>query len=414
MFRGGLAFALLLALEAASSASPLELFGFGGRTCGLAGTGIASTDGYESVYLDPAGLARVSRKRATVGFLLGDFSLEMNGEGTDTDRAKGLVIGGELPLPFGGAWKDRVGLGFGFYIPGKAINRASEPFPGTPIFILLEHRSHVIALQVAAGAKITDELDLGIGVITLAALGGAIAVSTDSAGRFTTNSEQELLTKFAPVIGARYHLRDGLELGAALRWESRSDYDIQVTTDIGDVVPIQLPPIQIAGTAQYDPLTIAAEAAWRPRPDLLLSGQLQWQHWSAFPLPTLSPTAESTPQELPDFHDTVVPRVSAELTIPHGATVIAARTGAAFAMSPAPEETGQQSFLDNHRLIAAAGLGVSRAAVHLDLWVQLHQLVGRQHEKDGGVFEPPGGVPSAVIDTGGRVVAGGLTVGLDL
>jgi len=418
MSRGGLALLALLAFEASAAASPLELFGFGGRSCGLAGTGVASSTGYDSVYLDPAGLARVRRKRATIGVLLGDFSLELNGEDTETDRARGLVIGGAVPMPLGGKWKERVGLGFGLYIPGKSINRVRQPFPRTPIFLVLENRSHVIALQFAVGAKLTSKLDLGVGVITLAELEGAIHVSTDSAGRFTTTSEQQLVTRFAPVLGARYRVRDGLDLGAVLRWESRSDYNIQVTTDIGEVVPIQLPPIQIAGNAQYDPLTIAAEAAWRPRPDLLLSGQLQWQHWSRFPLPTLNPTAGSAPQEEPDFHDTVTPRASAELTVPRGALELALRTGAAFVMSPAPEATGAQAFLDNHRLLASAGLGVafpgSSVPLHLDAWVQLHQLIARKHTKAGGVFEPAGGPPTDVVEGGGRIVVGGLTVGLDL
>jgi hypothetical protein len=199
-----------------------------------------------------------------------------------------------------------------------------------------------------------------------------------------------------------------------LRWESRSDYDIRVTTDIGEVVPIQLPPMQIAGNAQYDPLTVAAEAAWRARPDLLISGQLQWQHWSAFPLPTLNPTTGSAPQEPPDFHDTIIPRASAELTIPRGEATLALRTGAAFVMSPAPEASGTQSFLDNHRLIASGGFGLAWSPVHVDAWVQLHQLVSRTHAKDGGVFTPEDAPPTDVIDGGGRVVVGGLTVGLDL
>lgn len=399
----GLAVLALVALESAADASPLELFGFGGRSPGLAGTGVASTTGFESVYLNPAGLARVARKRATSGFLLGDFTLSLNGDDTGTDLAKGVIFGGEVPIPFGGPWKDRVGLGFGLYVPGKSINRARQPFPGEPIYILLENRSHVIALQFAVGAKIDDKLDVGAGVITLAELDGQIHVSTDAAGRFTTQSEQRLRTRFAPVIGGRYQLREGLDLGGVLRWESRSDYDIQVTTDIGDVVPIQLPPIQIAGTAQYDPLTIAVEAAWRPQPDLLVSGQLQWQHWSRFGLPTLNPTAGTPPQEEPNFHDTVVPRVSAELGF---AKHFLARAGATFLMSPAPEATGRQSFLDNHRLVGTLGLGAHLGVVHVDAYAQLHQLVPRTHDKAAPSME--------VYDTGGRVVVGGLTVGLDL
>lgn len=410
--------AVALLVPATVAASPLELFGFGARSPALAGTGVASTDGFESVYLNPAGLARVPGKRATVGGMFGDFRLERDGEDTGTDPARGVVIGGELPIPLGGAMKERVGLGFGFHVPGVAIARVRQPFPGTPDFTLLENRSHVIALQIATGIRITDRLDLGLGVITLASLGGAIRVSTDSAGRFTTTSEQKLLTQFAPVLGARWRARDGLDLGAVLRVESRSDYDIGVTTDIADVVPIQLPPIQIAGTAQFDPLTVAVEAAYLVRDDLLLTAQLQWQHWSAFPLPTLEPTPESTAQDPPGFHDTVVPRTSVEWTRRLGPVALAARVGSAFMMSPAPASTGRQSFLDNHRLIGAVGLGIgfpgSTVPLRVDLWFQHHYLIPRSHTKDAAAFDPGEVIPFDTMKSSGEVLVGGLAVGLDL
>jgi long-chain fatty acid transport protein len=412
--------AILAVVVAASprpaAASPLELFGFGARSPALAGTGVASSDGYESVYLNPAGLAKVPGKRATVGLVGGDFRLEMDGEDTGTEPAKGLVIGGEFPLPLGGSMKDRVGFGFGFWVPAVALNRARAPFPGTPTFTLLENRSHVIALQIAAGVKINEKLDVGAGVIALAVLRGGIHVSTDSAGRFATTSEQQLLTRFAPVAGVRWKHSDRLDLGAVLRWVSRSDYDIAVTTDIGDVVPIQLPPIRIAGNAQYDPLTVAVEAAWRIRPDLLWSGQLQWQHWSAFPLPTLNPVSGTPPQEAPGFHDTVVPRASLEWTRELGAVRVVGRAGAAFHLSPAKEASGRQSFLDNHRMVGSVGLGLalprSSVPLYLDAWFQHHYLIPRRHEKNPDAFDPGDEIPFDVLDTKGEVLVGGLCVGL--
>ena len=43
--------------------------------------------------------------------------------------------------------------------------------------------------------------------------------------------------------------------------------------------------------------------------------------------------------------------------------------------------------------------------LHLDAWVQLHALQPRTHTKD---------LPMQVIETGGHIVVGGLTVGVDL
>ncbi|HVK78303.1 MAG TPA: hypothetical protein VM734_33590 [Kofleriaceae bacterium] len=416
---------LVLAVAAAiavgprpAAASPLDLFGFGGRSPGLAGAGVATTTGYEAVFLNPAGLAHVPRKRATVGGLAGDFALELDGVATDTDPASGLVIGGELPIPLGGALRDRVGLGFGFYIPTQSINRASAPAPGTPIFALLEHRSHVVAIDVAIGYRIDARWSVGLGVNALAVLKGHIDVTTDGSGRFTTESEQRLLTRVAPIAGVRWQQGPRLVLAAVARAPSRSDYDIQVTNDLTDVLPLTLPPIRIAGAAQYDPLTVAAEAAWLARPDLVVTGQLAWQHWSGYPLPTENPVSGNPAQEAPGFHDTAVPRVAVEYTRPALGGTVTARGGYALLLSPAPEMRGRQSLLDNHRHLLALGGGLDwpgRAVpLHVDAWVQLHLLQPRRHTKDAGRFGPGDAPPFDVLDTGGHVVVGGLTVGVDL
>jgi hypothetical protein len=87
-------------------------------------------------------------------------------------------------------------------------------------------------------------------------------------------------------------------------------------------------------------------------------------------------------------------------------------------MSPAPEASGTQSLLDNHRVVGSAGLGVdmpeARVPLHLDAWVQVHQLLPRRHTKDADAFDPEEEIPFDVMDTSGRVVAGGVTVGIDL
>ncbi len=399
-------------------ASPLDLFGFGGRSPGLAGAGVASTTDYEAVYVNPAGLAEVTRKRATIGGLYGDFALKLDGVDTGTEPARGLVIGGQVPMPLGGALRDRVGLGFGFFVPTAAINRVRAPRPGVPTFALLESRSQVVGLQLAVGVRLRPRWSVGLGLNALAVLRGGIAVTTDGSGRFTTQSEQRLLTRFAPIAGVRWRWRPDVELAAVARAPSRSDYDIVVTNDLGAVLPLTLPAIRIAGNSQYDPWTVAAEAAWQVSDTVTVTGHLAWQHWRGFPLPTENPVAATPPQQPPGFHDTAVPRLAVERVASALGGVLAVRGGYAFLWSPAPEMRGRQSLLDSHRHLFALGVGLawprSKLPLHIDAWVQLHQLQPRKHEKDPGLFPPGETVPFAVIATAGRIVVGGLTVGIDL
>ena len=405
-------------LAGPAQASPLDLFGFGGRSPGLAGAGVASTRDYEAVYVNPAGLAEVTRKRAVMGGMYGDFALQMDGVDTGTEAATGVVFGGQVPMPFGGALRDRVGLGFGFFVPTAAINRVRAPRPGAPTFALLESRSQVVGLQLAVGVRLRPRWAVGLGINALAALRGGIAVTTDGSGRFTTQSEQRLLTKFAPIAGVRWRWRPDVELGAVARAPSRSDYDIEVTNDLGEVLPLTLPAIRIAGNSQYDPWTVAAEAAWHVGATVTVTGHLAWQHWSGFPLPTENPVAATPPQAPPGFHDTAVPRLAIERIGPALGGELALRGGYAFLWSPAPEMRGRQSLLDNHRHLFAVGLGLawprSKLPLHLDAWMQVHQLQPRRHQKDSGLFPAGEAVPFDVIDTGGRMIVGGLTMGIDL
>lgn len=410
---------VIAALGGPARASTMDLFGFGARSPALAGTGLATSTDYEATFLDPAGLADAHVKSASIGFLYGDFHLLVAGQKTDTRPARGSVIGGVVPMPLGGALKDRVGLGFGFYVPLDTLNKAKAPYPGDPSFALLANRSQVIAINVGLGVRLNPRWSVGAGVIALAALKGTIEVQTDPAGRFTTFSEEKLVTQLAPVFGVRRHEpRSRTWLGATVRFPSRSDYDIQVVTDLGDVVPIQLPPIRIAGNAQYDPLTIAAEVGWQWQPDLLLSAQLAYQRWSAFPLPTENPVAGTPAQGPSGFHDIAVPRVSIEHTRRYGRARVALRAGYAFLWSPAPEQTGRQSLLDNNRHLVSAGAGVAwpgaKLPLHVDAWVQAQYLMFRANRKDPGLFLPGEVVPFDEASTRGRILAAGLTIGVDL
>ena len=395
----------------------------------MAGTGAATSNDYEAVYANPAGLAELddTGKRATVGFMAADFRLRMNGVDTNTAAASGIVLGGAVPIPLGGWAKDRFGLGFGFYVPNDAIARVSSPFVGQPTFALLENRAHVIGIQVGLGMKVTPRFSVGVSVVSLAALTGSIDINTDAGGHFTTSSEQNLVTQFAPIIGARWTPRrrlgrDPITLGIVARGESRSDYDLTINSNLGNALPLTLPQIRIAGVAQYDPATVAGEAAWK-HGQLTSVLQVAYQRWSAYPLPTENPTAPpngaTLPQQPPNFHDTVVPRVALEWkhVAKNGHSSFAGRLGYAFLWSPAPEATGQQSLLDNNRHEISAGLGIvlhGPIPIHLDAFAQLHLLIPRTNTKDPGEL-PAGDIPAfTTMQTTGTIIVVGASLGIEL
>lgn len=407
------------ALPARAAASPLELFGFGGRSPALAGTGAGDSDSFDSAYLNPAGLAGIPRKHLSVGYLVGDFSLELDGAATDTERPAAMTFGAGLPLPLGGALRDRIGFGLGFTVPTGSLVRVRVPFPGEPTYALLETRSQTIGVLIALGARITERLRLGGGILALAALRGYIFVDADGAGRFSSDSEQSLVTHFAPVAGATYDLdwRAG-RLGLTFRGASRSQYHIDVTNDLASDLPLTLPTLQIAGVAQYDPLTVDVELGAQLTRSLRGYALLSYQRWSDYPLPTENPVLSAPPQEPAGFKDTIRPHLGIEHLRPALGGALALRAGYAFLWSPAPEMTGRQSLLDNHRhmMSAGAGLALPYASIPLrvDLWAQAHVLQRRSHTKDPNAFADDAPLPFDRISTRGHILVGGLTLGVDL
>jgi len=97
---------------------------------------------------------------------------------------------------------------------------------------------------------------------------------------------------------------------------------------------------------------------------------------------------------------------------------MAARAGYSFVWSPAPEMDGRQSLLDNHRHVFGLGAGVSwpktSLPIHIDAWGQVHVLASRTHRKDPSQFASPEDMPFDTLKTGGHIVVGGLTLGIDL
>src|SRR5262249_34322821 len=150
----------------------------------------------------PAGLIGPTRRRLTLGYVHAGYRLNLDGVHRPVDTTDGLILGADIPIPFGGVLRDRIALGFGFYFPFGLVNRARAPFPGAPRLALLDSRTQVVSVLVGAGARVHERVDVGVGVLALAALVGTINVG-DVGGRITTVSEEQLTTSLSPIIGVR-------------------------------------------------------------------------------------------------------------------------------------------------------------------------------------------------------------------
>lgn len=408
-----------------ADASPEDVFGFGPRTMAMGGAGAALGRGFEAVWGNPA-LLSIERQRALdLGFLGAVFDLRAP-DRIDYNPLSGSFIGAVLPVPFAGALKDRVTLGLGFFTPFDVIVRGRILYPETPTFLLAD-RTASVAVQVALGVDVGHGIRVGAGFAALAALTGSVLVATDASGRIGTVVEDTLVAAYGPLVGVSYE-RKGYRAGLTFRGELSGRFNVVI--DVRDLGQIVVPPLNISGLAQYDPMQFALEVARVEGPWHIAAG-LTVKHWSAYPGPaeatvrcpeidpdTGEPATEPCGALVPapvNYSSTVVPRIGVERVLKPSRTVsMTLRAGYFLEMSPAPDQTNEANLYDNTRSVFGLGYGIELGSplprLRFDIATQMHVLHPRTHTKEAGVSSDNPGLPE--VRTSGFVFAGAATVGV--
>ena len=414
----------LCALASTARATPQDLFGFGGRTPGLGMTGASYACGYESVFTNVAGLACTERRGLFVGFGAGGYRVDIDDERFPIDNHRGMTLGFQLPLPFGGPLEDRLVVGGGFFTPSEVVLRGEVRFPEVPQFTVLE-RSQIIAVQLGVGFDmhgIVDGLLLGVGVSALADLVGDLLVRLNEENQFSSQVETQLVASYSPTAGARYSF-DQWSIGLAWRGELSSYMKLDIVTED---LPVMIPPLNLGGLVQYDPHAFSLEGSFEPAPGWMLVANATLRLWSAFEGAQQRATANSPLAPDPEFSTVLSPRVALERTVQNGPLQIQMRGGYAYEPTPAPParmaplrrmsgatESVPFRVLDNDRHVATLGLGLAydvdeALRISVDLWGQLHVLAPREHEV------PASSSRTDPMDTSGFILAGGWVVGAEL
>lgn len=421
--------ALLLALTLGSArASVPDLFGYGARACALAGTVVSNPQGHAGVYYNPGALAFEERPTFSLGYQRANLSLDIDGHDVGARTASATLIGFDIPLPLGGFLARRLTIANGFVIPTNTVLTADIPRPGAPQFAIVENRAQTVTLQGALGVRITDWLGVGVGVLALSALQGAIDVAPNAEGRIGSQARDQLVASYAGVAGLSLRLPGGAAVGAVYRGESQARFTLPITASLGDSFPLPVPTLDITGVAQYDPRQVAVEVSGAPfdgfsrlLAGLRVAAGFTWKQWSHFPIPiayTAVPPDFPT-QPAPDFHDAYEWRGALEWPLPAGPIVVSPRLGYQFAPTPVGEQTGLHNMLDSDRHLLGAGAGLRWDRLTLDLGVQWHHMVERAHTKDAALIEAAGfeaathpGTPS--IRHRGEILGFQVELGVDL
>jgi len=389
-----------------AEASPEDLFGYGPRSSAMGATGTAVAHDFEAAYSNPALLSAIRVRRLSLGFLGAVIRPTIDGRSVGLEPARGVAIGADLPLPFGGVLRDRIALGVAIYTPSDLIVRGRILYPEKEQFPIVD-RAASVTVRAGFGVDLGYGIRAGAGFAVLAEIVGKAVVATDATGRVGTRVENQLVATYSPTVGASYDLPfdKRYRLGLAYRGALHARFNVAI--DATKLSTLNLPVFNISGLAQYDPAQVAFELARINGPRTLAIG-FTWKNWSAYPGP-IEPTL-TCPTDNPSCTALVPPklemgngwviRAGAEqkFAIDTRAT-FALRGGASYEASPLPSALpSSQAFslatngivdvptryYDADKVGISIGAGIeferSYAPLTFDLFAQWYALLPRSFE----------------------------------
>lgn len=289
----GLAYLFVVASGGLASAGGLFLPGAGVVSTTRAGAAVASADDAEAIALNPAGIAKTTGTKITIGIAAIDYLMSFQRSGTydrtpnatsyegmaypkiTNDPKPPLGIGAFQPVPVIGIVSDlnnavpHLHLGFGIYAPNAYPFRGMNNVNGKPYFVkndlgydfpaaggppppsrydIIEQEAAIILPSLDVAYSITPDLDVGLrGSVGIAQLKSTVAImgllnfsdDINQDGVFNVDASGVVYTGGA---GVNYRIGPNVELGA--------NYSLPININAkGDAHAVNAPGVTLAGAA---------------------------------------------------------------------------------------------------------------------------------------------------------------------
>lgn len=447
-----------------AEANSAELFGLGSRWAGMGDASVALANDFAAAFYNPANLALAKRPSLSFGMLGYGAWLDLGEESAGIQHPLEAHVGVHFPFPLKGWMKNRLWVAVAFSSHPDIAARLKGHMPSDAFYPYYDNRTQRLLLIPSLAFKVLDHsrygrLSVGVGVNALAGLAGTVVGQEGASRSVEARVEEELFSILRVVAGLSYEIK-GLSFGLAYRQEM----NVKVTTSSFNYVAGADLNLDIEADTLYDPHTLVFGAAWRSTPKNgsswavgLEMGYALWRFYRGpyVAVDSLLPLVGDLKGDLPDiqFKDAVSVRLGAEhwFGLPKKMR-LAVRGGVGFESSPVPIQHGRTNMLDGHKLRFSVGLGFDLGKVlRRRIWVDAHARLGlvlaRTMKKKIFIPDeecpppPPGtvdpddylvdelpcdrtdpntqglqisnpGYPS--IRSGGLVVSGGITLGVEL
>ncbi len=272
-----------------------DLFGLGPRAAAMGGAMVAESNDFSSAFYNPSLL--VNSKDSNFGLSLQFYrptaSVEKVSGAADLDCTNCTprdVVASSLGFvfPLGGKVKNRVAIGLAVTLPTSVFLRLSSPDRNLPYWYRYDSSPERFIVHVAAGIKLVDWLNVGIGVQSLSDLiGDGVSVKVDLFSKQVRTGQinSYLSTRIGPVFGLTLTPWKRLRLGASFRWEMKLEYQIPAKVDLEGIGALNL---TIGGVTHYTPHTFQFGGSLDVLDNLTVTLDGEWMNWSAAPSPYMN------------------------------------------------------------------------------------------------------------------------------
>jgi long-chain fatty acid transport protein len=433
-----------LSIARVASAGAPDAFGFGSRSTALGGAVSADANDASATYYNPAALASIRGLRFEAGYVRADPQLRMNGQDNFVDPVRGtnfgIVAPGEIAtVPFA--------FGVGLHLPDDRVFRVRSLEQSQPRWELYDNRPQRIWLSTAIAVRPLPFLEVGGGLVFLAATRARLDITGDLNLASPVESElrhevdADLSSIRYPQAGLRILASDRLRFAAVYRGEFRLGLDIAARLDVAarpfGTGTLSIPFLAFITTSSVNaflPRQVVLGGSWDPIDDLTLDADVTWVNWGAYVSPvtavdvvTRYDAPEGFPSGLlperpaptivlpPRFENRIVPRLGVEGRRPIGRHTFALRGGYAYERSPIPEQTAGTNFVDADRHVVTTGVGVTLRdlgeALPGALRIDLHGMLSLLPTRITAKASPAD--PIGDYRAGGTIVSFGVTTGFE-
>jgi long-subunit fatty acid transport protein len=383
----------------AGRAASLDVYGFSKRCLGMGNACTATADRAGALHANPANLGFLTRAVIGVdlGLTLPSFYVDQRSVTDPRYEAQlpkeNLDVSVAYAAPLGSFFQRRAAIAFALLAPMLQKTRAGSEDWRSPQLPFYDTTPEMMAAMVGFGARVLDDLAVGVALSVFGRLEGTSAVSLGIAEQrvFQKHVRMDIIPVATAYAGITWRALPWLTAALSYQGALAVDYHLDIEVQIVDVGTLKY---QMAGASQYVPhrLNLGLAAAWEAI-DLLAAADLRVALWSL--MPPLSTDVRmvlddssldedaatqtqlislASPEVDPDSRTSWEAHAGVEYT-PLG--WLALRGGYLFRGTPYPRQTGATNYLDGDAHGVTLGLGLSsssdqtRARTLLDLGAEL-------------------------------------------